>query len=182
MVSQWNLNKLFMTRTYDYVNKLDLSFIPFYSHVIELDKLFFPCLGIVNFESIFLSYVKNCVIFKHTLVHQLFKYISSCFCPKLNLHPWCNKEPSLLQKNYPNVHKLNNQLYSNYIFCLKNIDNNMLGFPKSVKKLSLKWKCFEHILSSKDWKLQWYSHKFLCDQHVWQHLPNTMCNGSTIQI
>lgn len=72
MVSQWNLNKslhqnmLFMTRTYDYVTKLDLSFIPFYSHVIELDKLFFPCFVIVNFESIFWSYVKNCVIFKHT--------------------------------------------------------------------------------------------------------------------
>ncbi len=63
---------LFMTKTYDYVTKLDLSFIPFYSHVIELDKLFFPCFGIVNFESIFLSYVKNYVIFKHTFSSSTF--------------------------------------------------------------------------------------------------------------
>jgi hypothetical protein len=75
---------LFMTKTYDCVTKLDLSFIPFYSHVIELDKLFSPCFGMVNFEFIFLSYVKICVIFKHTFSLLTFKVYFIMFLPKVD--------------------------------------------------------------------------------------------------
>jgi hypothetical protein len=75
---------LFVTKTYDYVIELDLSFIPFYNHVIKLNKLFFPCFDIVNFESIFLSYVKTCVIFKHTFSSSTFLIYFIMFSPKVD--------------------------------------------------------------------------------------------------